>query len=238
MTVGPALPALRQLVFLAADLGATLAAAGAELGLKPGVRDPAGMAELGFVHEVRTIENTFLEFTAPLAPDTMPGRLVARRGDGGYMLVVQVADIDATVERAAALGLAPVFTAPYEGHSITQWHPRDFGTLAEFDQIRPADSWHMAPRIFATGSTDVVGDVTAVQVAVTDPVTVAATWAAVLGLAAPPGGTTLDLSGRTVTFVPADPDGRRGLVTVDLPATDRGRAGQVRRISGVDFRLR
>jgi hypothetical protein len=232
------LPALRQLVLLAADLDATLAAAERELGLKPpGVQDAAGMAELGFVHEVRTIENTFLEFTAPLAPDTVPGKLVARRGDVGYMLVVQVADVDDLVRRAAERGLRPVFTAPYENHTITQWHPRDFGTLAEFDQIRPADTWHMAPQIFANPNTDVVQDVTAVEVAVVDPAAVTATWAAVLGLDVLAGATSLDLSGRRLSFVPVGADGRQGLVTVELPATNRADAGRVSRISGVDFRL-
>ena len=232
------LPAVRQLVFLAADLQATLAAAERELGLRPpGVQDAEGMARLGFVHEVRTISDTFLEFTAPLAEDTMPGRLVARRGDVGYMIVVQVADIDDTVRRAANLGLAPVFTEPYEGHTITQWHPRDFGTLAEFDQIRPADTWHMAPRIFDHPNTDVVGDVAGVEVAVADPVLVAATWAAVLGLDVPAGTTGLDLSGRQVDFVPVGDGGRQGLVTVTLPAVDRSAAGREARISGVDFRL-
>ena len=72
-----AVPAVRQLVFLAADLESTLATARAELGLQEGVKDAQGMAELGFVHEVLTIENTFLEFTAPLGPDSMPAGLVA-----------------------------------------------------------------------------------------------------------------------------------------------------------------
>ena len=232
------LPALRQLVFLAADLDATLAVAERELGLKPpGVQDVDGMAALGFVHEVRTIEHTFLEFTAPLAADAVPGKLVARRGDVGFMLVVQVADVDATVGRAAARGLRPVFTAPYEGHTITQWHPRDFGTLAEFDQIRPADTWHMAPQIFANRNTDVVQDVVAVEVAVTDPPAVAATWAAVLDLDVPAGTTELDLSGRRVSFVALGADERQGLVAVELPATNRADAGRTARISGVDFRL-
>ena len=236
MTV--ALPALRQLVLLAADLDTALAAAERELGLAPpGVQDAQGMAALGFVHEVRTIENTFLEFTAPLGPDTVPGRLVARRGDVGYMLVVQVADVDATVRRAAERGLRPVYTSPYEGHTITQWHPRDFGTLAEFDEIRPVDTWHMAPQVFAHRNTDVVQDVTAVEVAVADPAAIAATWAAVLGLDAASGETVLDLSGRQVRFVPVGEDGRQGLISVEVPATDRAAAGRTARISGVDFRL-
>ena len=165
-----ALPAVRQLVFLAADLDSTLAAARRGLGLNEGVDDAEGMAKLGFIHQVLAIDQTFLEFTAPLGPDTMPAKLVAKRGDLGYMVVMQVDDIEAAKARAAARGLKPVYETPYEGHTITQWHPRDFGTLAEIDQLRPSDTWYMAPRIFEVGSTKVVGDFTAIELAVRDPV--------------------------------------------------------------------
>jgi len=151
------------------------------------------------------------------------------------MVVVQVADVEATRARAAALGISPVFESPYEGHTITQWHPRDFGTLAELDEIRPADTWHMAPRIFENGSTEVVGDVTAIELSVADPAVTAATWAAVLDLRVDPGGPSLDLSGRQVRFVPATAG--EGLSAVELPATDRALAGRTVRLSGVDFRL-
>jgi hypothetical protein len=237
MTSSPALPSVRQLVFLAADLPSTLAAARAEFGLNEGIDDAEGMAKLGFIHQVLTIDQTYLEFTAPLAPDTMPGKLVARRGDLGYMVVIQVEDIDATTARAAARGLKPVFEELYEDNTITQWHPRDFGTLAEIDQIRPADSWHMAPRIFKTGSTEVVGDFVAIELAVRDPAAVIATWADVLDIPVGGDGASLDLSGRTVRFVQSTEGGREGLITVELPATVREQAGRVVRISGVDFRL-
>ncbi|WP_426563809.1 hypothetical protein ACPPVT_21165 [Angustibacter sp. McL0619] len=229
------LPAVRQLVFLTDDLPSTLAAARRELGLNSGVKDEEGMAELGFVHEVLTIENTFLEFTAPLGPDTMPARLLARRGDLGYMVVLQVADIEQTKQRAADLGLEPVMETLYEGHTITQWHPKDFGTLAELDQIRPADTWHMAPAIFEGGSTEVVQDVSAIEVAVADPAEMAARWAQVLDVTVADDGTSLELSGVSVRFVPAD--GAVGLVAVELPASDPGKAGRTSRLSGVDFRL-
>ncbi|SDJ40984.1 Glyoxalase-like domain-containing protein [Frankineae bacterium MT45] len=233
----PELPAIRQLVFLAADLESTLAAARAELGLGAGVKDAEGMAALGFIHEVLTIDQTFLEFSAPLGPDTLPGRLVAKRGDLGYMVVVQVADIEATKAKAAELGLKPVFETPYEEHTITQWHPRDLGTLAELDQIRPAETWHMAPQIFANGSTDVVGDFVAIEVAVPDPAAMAARWAEVLSIPVGDDGTHVELAGRRLRFVPLVGDSGAGLVAVELPATDRSQAGRVARISGVDFRL-
>lgn len=230
-----ALPAIRQLVFLAADLESTIAAARQHLGLKPGINDAEGMARLGFIHEVLTIDQTFLEFTAPLSDDTMPGRLVARRGDIGYMVVIQVADVEATKARAAELGMKPVFEEPYEGHSITQWHPRSFGTLAEFDQIRPPETWHMAPRIFEHGSTEVVQDVSAIELAVSDPLAMAALWAAMLDVPVAPDGASLELSGCTARFVQTEANA--GLVAVELPATDRANAGRVFTISGVEFRL-
>lgn len=232
-----ALPTIRQLVFLAADLDATLTAAKRELGLRDGIDDAAGMAELGFVHQVLTIDRTHLEFTAPLSPDTMPGHLVAKRGDIGYMVVAQVDDVDAMRDRAAAQGLKPVFETPYEEHTITQWHPRDFGTLIEIDQIRPPESWHMAPRIFENGSSEVVGDFTGIELAVPDPVAMAQTWAAVLDVSVGADRTSLDLSGRAVRFVPVTDNKGPGLTAVDLPATDRSAAGRTVVLSGVEFRL-
>jgi Glyoxalase-like domain len=232
-----ALPAIRQLVFLAADLDATLAAARSGLGLNEGVDDSAGMAKLGFIHQVLAIDQTFLEFTAPLGPDTMPAKLVAKRGDLGYMVVMQVDDVEAAKARAAARGLKPVYETPYEGHTITQWHPRDFGTLAEIDQLRPADTWYMAPKIFEVGSTSVVGDFTAIELAVRDPAAIAATWSAVLGVPLGDDGVSLDLSGRAVRFIPTVEGGGEGLVAVELPATDRTQAGRTLELSGVQFRL-
>lgn len=237
----PTLPAIRQLVFLAADLESTLAAARRELGLPEGVDDAEGMAKLGFIHQVLAIDQTFLEFTAPLGPDTMPGRLVAKRGDLGYMVVVQVDDVEAAKDRAIARGHKVVMETPYEGHTITQWHPRDFGTLAEIDQLRPSDTWYMAPQIFDVGSTDVVQDFTAIELAVRDPATIAGTWAAVLdvsvGIPVGTDGISLDLSGRAMRFVPVAEGGREGLVAVELPATDRARAGRTVSLSGVEFRF-
>src|SRR5689334_7704324 len=109
------LPALRQVVLLAADLGHALAEAKSFLGLNPGIRDVAGMAKLGFEHEVLAINETFVEIVSPLSPDSSPGRLLARKGEGGYMVVLQVSDADAVARRAQALGLRPVMRELFEG---------------------------------------------------------------------------------------------------------------------------
>ncbi|MET0236562.1 MAG: VOC family protein [Kibdelosporangium sp.] len=214
----PTLPLLRQVVLLTGDLPGTLARTKSALGLRDGVRDESGMAALGFEHEVLAIDQTFVEIVAPLSEDSSPGRLLRRGGECGYMVAIQVEDADAVVARAATIGLKPVMRTVYEGNPLTQWHPRDLGTLAEIDEMRSGADWHFCPELSDTGSTSVVTDIVAVELAVPDPAGYAQRWATLLGLDIPDGSTALDLGGRALRFVPAT-EGRDGLVTVELAAT-------------------
>ncbi len=213
---------LRQVVLLTGDLPAALVQAKSLLGLRDGVRDEPGMAKLGFEHEVLAINQTFLEIVAPLAADSSPGRLLRRGGDRGYMVALQVSDVDAVVSRAAEIGLKPVMRTVYEGNPLTQWHPRDLGTLAEIDEMRSGADWHFCPELSDTGSTSVVLDIIAADLAVPDPVTYAARWATLLGMDVPAGTTELDLNGRKLRFVPSQAD-QDGLVTVTFAASDATR---------------
>jgi hypothetical protein len=213
---------LRQVVLLTGDLPTALAQAKSLLGLRDGVRDEPGMAKLGFEHEVLAINQTFLEIVAPLAADSSPGRLLRRGGDRGYLVALQVPDVDAVISRAASIGLKPVMHTVYEGNPLTQWHPRDLGTLAEIDEMRSGAEWHFCPALSDTGSTSVVSDIIAADLAVPDPVAYAARWAVLLGLDVPPGTTELDLSGRKLRFVPMQAD-QDGLVAVTLGASDATR---------------
>jgi hypothetical protein len=228
------LPALRQVVLLTADLAAALEQTTSFLGLATGIRDEPGMAELGFEHEVLAIDETFVEIVAPLSVDSSAGRLLARKGESGYMLVLQVADVDAVIERARGIGLAPIMAKVFEGNPLTQWHPRDLGTLAELDQMRTAE-WHFCPALSDTGCTDVVADITATEIAVTDPAEYARRWAVLLGIDLAEGATTIALGGRALRFVLAESDGARGLTAVELSPTSPARSGQHATLCGVRF---
>lgn len=138
-------PRLRQLVLLVPDLEPALAETRAAFGFGAGVREEEGMAALGFAHEVLSFADTFLEVCAPLAEDSPASRLVARRGPLGYMVVVQVDDLDAVVARAAEIDVAPLLVEPYAGTRISQWHPRDLGTLAESTRSPPPRPGTSAP---------------------------------------------------------------------------------------------
>ena len=230
------LPALRQIVLLTGDLSAALAETKAFLGLRTGIRDEAGMAALGFEHEVLAINDTFVEIVAPLSPDSSPGRLLARRGEGGYMVVLQVADVDAMVDRASGIGLSPILREVFEGNPMTQWHPRDLGTLAEIDEMRVAE-WHFGTALSDTGCTEVVEDIISAVLAVPDPVEYARRWATLLGIQLPSGraqpeplfgggehgqrstgaATRIPLGERELRFVPDDR--AKGLCAVTLAAS-------------------
>jgi hypothetical protein len=229
------LPELRQIVLLTDDLDAALAQARAEFHVPEGTRDVAGMAAIGFVHEVFGFDRTYVEICQPVDPDSPLGRKVAANGGSGFMVVVQVDDSAAMLARAAELGLQPLFVKDFHGSPISQWHPRDFGTIAEFDEMRPADSWHLAPAVYQSRGTGVVEDIVAIELSVAEPTAMAARWAAVIG--AEPGldGTSITLGSRAIRFTSID--GATGLVSADCRAHDRSRVGERIRVCGVDFRL-
>ena len=229
------LPDLRQVVLLTADLENALATARAGLEVPQGFRDVSGMAAIGFVHEIFGFDHTYVEVCQPADPESRLGQRVATRGDFGFMVVVQVDDVEAMVGRARDIGIAPLFVKDHHGNTVSQWHPRDLGTLAEFDQIRPADAWHFAPDVYAARGAGVVEDIVAVHVSVPHPEDMARRWAVVLDAALEDDGTSVDAGGRSIHF--ADVPGVSGLHAVDCRATDRSRVGSELQLCGVAFRF-
>ncbi len=230
----PALPRIRQVVLLVPDLEEAIAQCRATFGFSSGTRDAESMAELGFEHEVLSFADTFIELCAPLSADSASGRLVERKGAVGYMLVVQVDDQQAAIDRAAGLGVEPLFAQDFEGNRISQWHPKSLGTLAEIDQIEPAESWHFAPRIFEASCTDVARDIVGAELATPDPEAMALVWSQVVDVPLT-DPTTLHLGSTVLRFATAGESS--GLVAVDVAATDPARVGDIVRIGGVDFRF-
>ena len=86
-----------------------------ELGLGEPFADP-GVGAFGLHNAVYAIGDTFLEVVSPTQPDTTAGRYLDRHGDGGYMVIFQLADLDAARERAAAMGDAGRLAARPAGH--------------------------------------------------------------------------------------------------------------------------
>jgi hypothetical protein len=220
---------LRQVALVATDLDPVLEALDAELGLAVAHRDPA-VATFGLVNAVLPVGSQFLEVVSPTRDGTAAGRQLERMGgDGGYMVICQTDDQAPFRQRAEGLGIRTAFEFEDDGYQGWQLHPGDTGgSFLEIDVQPPAagDPWMPAGADWQEAvQTDVIDGIVAVELEVPDPAATADRWRELLGRA--------DFDDAALRWAP----GERGLVAVDLHATDRDRAGDELTICGVRFRL-
>lgn len=210
-------PRLRQAVLVAHDLAATVEQLRGELGLGEPFADP-GVGLFGLSNAVFAVGDTFLEVVSPVAEGTAAGRHLERRGgDGGYMVMFQVADLAGPRARAKSLEIREIWGIELDDIAAVHLHPSDMaGAIVSLDQPSPPESWRWAGPDWRARSAP--GGVVGATLAVADPPGVAARWEAVLG--APP-------SDAGVSFV----EGDAGLVEVTLA----GR-GEDTELGGVRFR--
>lgn len=91
-----------------------------------------------------------IELQEPISEDSPVAQAIAKRGEGIVTISFGVADIEAGIKRAEALGLRLVSRIGYEGvEAQAQFHPKDsFGVMVEFVERlkgypdRPVDAFH------------------------------------------------------------------------------------------------
>lgn len=216
---------LRQVALVAHDLDTSVTALCETLGLTVCFCDP-GVAEFGLVNALMTVGDQFLEVVAPTGPDTTAGRLLDRRhGDGGYMVIFEVDDLDARLTHLDTHGVRVVWRGDFPTIRGRHLHPRDVGgAIVSLDQPVPQGSWAWAgPRWRAHANTSVVSGIAGVTIGAHDPDHMRRRWAS-LGF---------DVS---VRFVAAGPRGE-GVDGLDLVATDRSRVGEQRHLAGITVTL-
>lgn len=215
---------LRQAVLVAAELEPVETALRDALGLGEPFRDP-GVAEFGIVNAVFALGDCFLEVISPAREGTAAGRYLDRHGDGGYMAIFDLEDLDGARERAQRLGVRVVWRIDLPDISGTHLHPADMrGAIVSLDQSRPWGSWRWGgPEWTGRIGQGAPGRLTGIAVAVSDPAAVAARWAQVLGVSAQDGDEPLlALDGGEVRF--AQDARQEGLseIAVELPLARRG----------------
>jgi len=134
---------LRQAVLAARDIERTQ-----KLLEAAGLRDPfvdPGVKEFGLTNAVYPVGDAFLEVVSPIQDGTTAGRYLDRRGAGddavGYMVIVQVDDLDAVRARAESLGIRTVWKIDLDDIRASHLHPRDVGAILSVDQPVPPSSW-------------------------------------------------------------------------------------------------
>jgi hypothetical protein len=216
---------LRQVALVARDLETVVAELCERLGLSVCFHDP-GVAEFGLHNALMVIGDQFLEVVSPTTDGTTAGRLLDKRsGDGGYMAIFEVDDLDDRLTRLADRNVRVVWGIDLPDIRGRHLHPRDVGgAIVSLDQPEPSGSWRWAgPDWTAHHDNQVVTAIAGVVVGANDPEAMRARWTD-LGIA------------QSVTFEPAGPRGE-GIDELHLVATDRAHAGEAFDLAGITIRL-
>ncbi|MFI4985277.1 MAG: VOC family protein [Solirubrobacterales bacterium] len=232
---------LRQAVIVAEQLEPVAAALQSALGLQEPFRDP-GVGQFGLGNVVFALEDCFLEVISPVQPDTAAGRYLERHGgDGGYMALFDLEDLEGARSRAEQSGVRVVWRIDLPDISGTHLHPADMrGAIVSLDRSEPYGSWRWGgPRWIARKDRGAPVRLAGITVAVADPVAVAERWAHVLGI--PVSGAeepVLRLDGGEVAFAAVDDERAEGLVEIalELPSELR-RDREAIELGGVRLRL-
>ncbi len=172
---------LRQVAIVAHELDPVRDQIFNVLGLSADYEDP-GIIEFGLRNSVMSVGNTFLEIVSPVEEGTTAGRLLARRGDGGYMVLGQTDDIGPVSRRIDELGIRKVWEADRAEVTAFHVHPKDIGAaIVSFDEMRPAEEWIWAGPNWREQRARNVSTISAVDIQADDPEEIARRWSGAFG---------------------------------------------------------
>ena len=219
---------VRQIALVANKLAPIVEDMKNVLGLEVCFRDP-GVKVFGLENALFPVGNQFLEVVAPIQDNTAGGRYLQRRkGDGGYMCILQCEDHGPVKERVAKLGIRKVIDHDTAHFHNMQLHPRDTGgTFLEIDHQpggeAPDGPWEPAGKDWKPAvRTNVVSAIAGVEIQSPEPEALAKRWSEILELPLKDGG--IALQNAKLRFV-KETDGRgEGLSGLDLKAVDRKHA--------------
>ncbi len=221
---------LRQCVFVCKDLESSREELCDILGIEVAYRDP-GVAKWGLANVVCPTGHDFLEIVSPTRAGTSAGRYIDRRkGDGGYMVIIQVADAVKERQRVTGLGVRAVEQKDTPGYVYTHFHPSDTaGVLLSLDQANaPAGVdnalwWPPAEKDWLKHArSDVTDGLAGVEIQHPDPDAAAALWSKILNR--PVEGDIIRLEDDSeIRFVPVADERGPGVSAYDVQTVDRER---------------
>lgn len=211
---------LRQLVLAAQSLQPIGTLLQEILGLGTPYADP-GVGDFGLENLVFPVGDQFLEVVAPRESGTAAGRYLERFGPGGYMVIVQVPDLEAARRRADTLGMRSVWTGKRaEGEDRIEgvhFHPKDCGgTILSLDEVHPPSGWPWGGAAWRDEiRTDRVQGLSHGMLRHEEPEVQASRWAELLGVA--DGSATLALgAGESLRFAALEEGRTAGLDEIGL----------------------
>jgi len=214
---------LRQVALVAENLAPARQALMTLLGLDADYQDP-GVGEFGLENSVMSIGDTFLEVVAPMQPETSAGRLLKQRGgNGGYMVLLQVDDIELYREHTQALNIRKIWNIDQPNTKAFHLHPKDMGaTIVSLDWMNPAQAWTWGGAGWEARTAHYVREITEVDLQSADPEALAEHWAKILRRPVTVSGQVpaIELDQGRINFLPIS-DGRGpGVAGLTLAVSD------------------
>lgn len=219
---------LRQLCLVAGDLAKVEDDLCAVFGVQVCHRDP-DVAHFGLRNAMMAFGTSFVEVVSPLREGTAAGRyLERRRGDGGYMVILDTEALPRWRAHVGAIGVriaAPLAVGTYEG---MQLHPRDTGgTLLEINSTLNGSDLHGPYWPAGPHWQDAVSDarlrgITGAVLQADDPALLATRWGRILQRTVERASDDwhLRLDNATIRFVAARDDRGEGLAGIELSVRD------------------
>lgn len=128
-TPAPSPTRLRQIALIAEDIERAKYLLTTILGTEVVYTD-SQVAQWGIKNFLVAIGGDIIEVCSPIQPNTTVGRLLQKRGDGGYMIIMQTLDAAARRRHIESNGLAKVIFSHSHSHDdddhvqCIQYHPK------------------------------------------------------------------------------------------------------------------
>jgi hypothetical protein len=223
---------IRQVALCVSDIRPTERAIEQALDITCVHRDKPG-APIWMFNGVFPVGQTFLEILQPERAEAPTQKFLEKQGgDAGYMLILQVDNLEQARLRVEADGVRIVADMqPRQYHGIEggaiHLHPGDTGgALMSFDWMADWDAWAWAGQAWPWHQrTSVVSKIVAVEISSPAPDVLATRYARLLGRPLNSDG-TISLEDSHIRFIQGPPKSRDRLSGIDMTAADRERVGE------------
>ena len=234
---------IRQIAICTEDIWPVESTIARDLEVASVHRDKPG-APIWMFNSVIAVGHTFLEILQPERPSAPTQKFLDKQGGaGGYMLLLQVDDIDAARNRAEAAGVRVVMDMPKRSYHGTtgaaiHLHPGDTGgVLTSFDWMEEWDSWAWGGQAWPWHQrTDVVSGIVGAEITSANPQKVANRFAEFIGRDLDDDG-LLQLDEGYLSFIQGAEDARDRLTAIHMRASDRAREGETFEFARTTIRL-
>jgi hypothetical protein len=187
--------------------------------------DP-GVSHFGLENAVIPIGTDFLEVVSPVEDNTTAGRfLKKRKGDGGYMIIIQVDDFDLSKSLVKKNGIGVVWETDLPEAKAIHLHPKEMGgAILSLDWMNPKESWKWAGPDWKNHIAGCIKAIDGVEIQSSDPEAMFKSWYKVLGdVSTDPENRSILLDNTWLRFV-EDLDGRGAGVSAFSVKVDEPKA--------------